>query len=162
MSPAAQPQTAISWSAPSRPFKQRTKDTHVTIISVAALFGLVLFIIEGILPVLLLVSMVFLFYVLSTVKPTEIDYDITDAGILIAGKATPWDTTIRFWFTERSGSSLLIIETLNFPGRLELIIKPELKGKIKTALMAYIPHEQGQPSFYDKAATFTNKIIPLD
>jgi len=126
----------------------------------ATLFGVVLFLIEGIMPVLLIVAIVFLFYVMSTVKPGKIDYKISDSGISIAGKETPWERLGRFWFANRFGSNLLIIESASLPGRIEMVITPELKVKLKKEIAKFLVHEEAPPSFLDKAANWATTKLP--
>src|SRR5689334_17210894 len=116
----------LSWTAKSRPFKRRSRDFYVTLMSVAVLIGLLLFIIEGILPVLLVGALVFLFWVLSTVEPDQITYEITNRGIKIAGHTTAWDQMGRFWETDRLGAKLIVIETAQLPGRMEMVVDNDL------------------------------------
>lgn len=154
--------TLYSWKAGSRPFKPRDRETYIKIVSVASLFGLILFIVQGIMPVLLIVSLLFLFYVMSTVKPETIEYKITNFGIRISGALTPWDNMTRFWFTERMGSKLLVIETTNLPGRTELVINSQDEKKIKKEMSEYLLHEKASPSFFDKSAEFISKRLPIE
>ena len=151
----------LAWNAPARPFKRRNRQFYVTVIAIAAIVGLILFLVDGFLPVILIVSIVFLFYVLSTVEPENIDYRLTSLGIKIAD--TPrvdWNLTTRFWFTRRFDSDLLVIETLNFPGRLELVIKPESKDEIKEKIKEYVQFEEAPASSLDKAANWFSERLP--
>lgn len=151
----------LVWTAPARPFKRRNRQFYVTVIAIAAIVGLILFLVDGFLPVILIVSIVFLFYVLSTVEPENIEYKLTSFGIKIAD--TPrvdWNLTRRFWFTRRFDSDLLVVETLAFPGRLELVIKPELKDEIKEKIKDYVQFEQAPASSLDKAANWFSERLP--
>lgn len=151
----------LSWNAPARPFKRRNRQFYVTIIAIGAIVGLILFLVEGFLPVILIVSIIFLFYVLSTVEPENIDYKITNLGIKIAD--TPrvdWETTRRFWFTRRFDSDMIVIETITFPGRIELVITPDSKENLKTAISKYIPYEEAPASRLDKAANWLGDKLP--
>jgi len=150
----------LSWRAPERPFMRRTRDFYVTLISMATLLGVLLFIIEGIMPVLLVAALVFLFWVLSTYEPHEIDYSITTFGIKIAGKRTDWDRMGRFWVTQRLNAKLLVIELYTMPGRLELVITDELEPKIVTALSEYLVNEEVAPGAFDKAAHWVSRRLP--
>ncbi len=150
----------VSWMAPARPFKRRNREFYVTVIAIAALVGLILFLVEGFMPVILIISLVFLYYVLSTVEPDEIEYKVTNKGIKIADRRTDWDFILRFWFTRRFDNSLLIIETLNLPGRLEIVIDQEKKKEIRKNLLKYIPEEKTPPSTLDKAANWFSKKLP--
>ena len=155
-----QEEILFSWTAFERPFKRRSRDFYITIISIATLFGLVLFIIEGIMPVLLIMAAFFLFYVLSTVEPSNIEYQVTNLGIRLAGELIEWETMGRFWFAKRLGSEVLVVEVSNFAGRLELVIDQGNKMIIKREVSKYITHEKVAPSMVDKAANWAGKKLP--
>jgi hypothetical protein len=148
------------WTAPARPFKKHDKRFYTTVFAIAGIIALVLFLAEGIMPVILIVALVFLFYVLSTVPPENIEYKITSKGVKIAGKLTEWQALIRFWFRERSGSEILIFETFLIPGRIEVVINPEIKDDLKKEISAYIPYEEVPATGLDKAADWFAQKLP--
>lgn len=150
----------LVWTAPSRPFKRRNKDFYVTVIAISGLVGLILFAVDGFMPVLLIISLVFLMYVMSTVEPENIEYKLTNYGIKVAEKRTDWDLMGRFWFTKRFDSELLVIETAQLPGRMELVVLPEKKEEIKKIMNEYLIHEEIPPSGLDKAANWFSKKLP--
>ena len=150
----------VTWTAPARPFKRRDRQFFVTLIGMAGVAGLVLFLIEGFLPVLLIVSLVFLFYVMATVEPQNIEYRITNKGIRIDNRLTDWNMMGRFWFTKRLDSELLVIETRVLPNRLELVINIDIKEKIKKVLVDYLIHEEVPGSNIDKAVNWFSKKMP--
>src|SRR3990167_8157189 len=112
----------IAWVAPARPFKRRDRQFYVTTFAIAGIVGLILFLAEGLMPVLLIISLVFLYYVLSTVEPEKVEYKVTNKGIKIAGKDTFWPNLTRFWFTKRMDQEMMVVETIFIPGRIELVI----------------------------------------
>jgi hypothetical protein len=126
------------------------------------LFGVVLFIIDGIMPVLLIIALLFLFYVLSTVKPENIEYKITNIGIYVADKRTDWDRLGRFWFVNRMGADLLAIEAANIAGRMEIMVPDDQREKVEEVIGKYLVHEQIPPTFFDKAAQWASKRLPLE
>ena len=150
----------VAWEAPARPFKRRDRQFYVTTFSIAGIVGLILFLAEGIMPVLLIVSLVFLYYVLSTVEPEKIEYKLTNKGIKVAGKATPWQGFIRFWFSKRYDSELVILETWGLPGRIELVINPDIKETLKKEITAYIPFEEVPASGLDKLTNWFAAKLP--
>src|SRR3989344_7902443 len=121
----------FSWRAPERPFKRRDRQFWITIIAIASIFGLILFLAEGVMPVILIISLIFLFYVLSTVEPEETIYTVTNKGIKISEKLTDWQVLTRFWFTKRLDSDLLVFDMNVVPGRLELVVHSKDKDKIR-------------------------------
>lgn len=149
-----------SWNAPARPFKRRNKDFWVTAIAIAVVVGLILFIVEGFMPVILLVALVFLFYVMNSVEPGNIEYKITNYGINMAGKVTEWDRVTRFWFSRRFDNKLLIFETFSLPGRLELVVNDSDIDKLRSALTKYLIEEEAPPSYLDKTANWFSKKLP--
>lgn len=148
------------WMAPARPFKRRNREFWVTVIAISAIVGLVLFVVEGFMPVALVVSLVFLFYVMNTVEPESIEYKITNFGVKVAGNLTQFEVLTRFWFTRRLDNELLVFETTIIPGRLEMVINREQKNNIREALLKYLPEEEAPPSSLDKAANWFSKKIP--
>ncbi len=150
----------LDWSAPARPFKRMNREFWVTIIAMAAIVGLILFFAEGFMPVILIISIIFLVYVLTTVEPENINYSVTNKGIKIGEKTFEWERLIRFWFSKRFDSQLLIVQKYGIPNRLEFVINQDEKENLKTTLLKYIPEEKIPPSSLDKAASWFSKKIP--
>jgi len=150
----------VTWSAPARPFKKRNKEFYITVIAMAAVVGLILFLVEGWMPVILIISLIFLFYVMNTVEPEIIEYKVTNKGIRVAGKTTGWGLMRRFWFSRRFDSNLLIIETVYLPGRMELVLDQSKKDELKKTLSKYLVEEEASPSFLDRSANWFAKRLP--
>jgi hypothetical protein len=150
----------LTWMAPARPFKRRDKQFYTTVFAIAGIVSLVLFLAEGLMPVILIVALVFLYYVLSTVQPENIEYKITTKGVRIAGKLTEWQTLIRFWFGKRTGSEILIFETFLIPGRIEIVINPEIKDGLKKEISAYIPYEEISATGLDRVTDWIAQKLP--
>ena len=150
----------VVWTAPARPFKRRDKQFYVTTFAMAGIVSLVLFLAEGIMPVILIISLVFLYYVLSTVQPEDIEYKITTKGIKIAGKLTEWGRINRYWFTERFDNDLMIVDTVLLPGRIEFVTNKEIMEKLKREVSAYIPYEEAPPATLDKVTNWFAQKIP--
>ena len=150
----------FSWKAQSRPFKKRGRAFWVTSGSIAALLAFILFLAEGVMPVILIISLVFLYYVMSTVHPEEIEYKITNRGIKVANKSTGWDQFIRYWFMKRLDSDLLVFEMITFPGRLEVVVLEKDIPKLREVLTKYIPEEKPEDTSIDKAIDWVSKKLP--
>lgn len=150
----------VVWTAPARFFRKRDRRFYVTIFAMAGIVSLVIFLAEGIMPVILIVSLIFLYYVLATVKPGEIEYKVTNKGIKIAGSLTPWQNINRFWFSERAGTELLIVDTLSIAGRIEIVINQGIKESLKKEISAYVPFEEAPPTSLDKVTNWFSKKLP--
>lgn len=150
----------VTWTAPARPFKRYGRKFYVTVFSIVGIISIILFIAEGAMPVVLLISLIFLFYVLSTVPPENIEYKITNKGVKIAGKETSWQNIVRFCFMTKSGSEVLVFDIISLPGRMELVITPEIKESLRREISAYVPYEEMQPSTLDKVVNWIVKKLP--
>jgi len=150
----------VTWTAPARPFKRYGRKFYVTIFSFVGIISIILFIAEGAMPVVLLVSLIFLFYVLSTVPPENVEYKITNKGVKIAGKETPWQNMLRFCFLPKTGTEVLTFDTIGLPGRMELVINQGIKENLKKEISAYVAYEEMQPSFLDKIVGWIIKKLP--
>ena len=150
----------VTWTAPARPFKRYSRRFYIKIFSIVGIVSIILFIAEGVMPVVLLVSFIFLFYVLSTVPPDNVEYKITNRGVKVAGKETGWQNIHRFWFLTKSGSEVLMFDTIILPGRMELVINSEIKDRLKREISAYVPYEEIQPSLLDKFVNWMVKKLP--
>ena len=150
----------FSWSAPARPFKRRDREYYVTLLAIASIVGLVLFIAEGAMPVILLAALVFLYYILNTVEPESVGYKISTWGIRVANVLNPWENLRRFWFSERRGNWLLVLETNGLSGRLELVINQDDLEKLRENLKEYLPEEKITPSFFDKTVDWVSQRLP--
>lgn len=152
----------VTWMAPARPFKRRDQRFYITLVAIAAICGLILFLADGWLPVVLIISLVFLFYVLSTIEPENIEYQVTNQGIRIAGITTGWEVARRFWFTKRFDNELLVVETITLPGRLEMVITPEIKPKLEEELAKYLVFEKAPASLLDRSANWFGRRLPQE
>lgn len=150
----------LVWRAPSRPFKTRDRQFYVTTISIASMVCLILFLAEGAMPVILIISLIFLYYVMSTVPPEEIEYKITNKGIKVGNQLTVWDSLGRFWFGKRFDNDLLIFETNSIPNRMELVFKQDLKIEAEKILKEYLVEEEISPSNLDKTIDWYSKKLP--
>lgn len=150
----------VTWMAPSRPFKKRDRQYFVTIFAISGIVSLIIFLAEGLMPVILIVALVFLYYILSTVPPEEIEYKITTKGVKIADKLIDWTSLIRFWIGRRMDSEILFFDTFLIPSRTEIVIKPELKETLKREISAYIPYEESTNTNLDKLTKWFATKLP--
>lgn len=155
----------FAWKAPVRPFKKRDGQFFATVAAIAVLVGLILFFLEGLLSVAVIVALYFLFYVLSTVPPEEVEHKLTNKALYFAGKKYFWGELTQFWFTDRFGTfgtELLVVEALKAPWRIELVIKSDDKETLRKILEDRLPYEEAAPNFLDKAASWLTRRVHLE
>ena len=75
-----------SWNAASRPYKKRDRDFWITTVLITGISGMILLFVEGFMPVILIISIIFLYYILNSVEPEMIQFKITNRGVKMADK----------------------------------------------------------------------------
>ncbi len=149
----------FSWSAPSKAFKKRGREFWVRVLAIASIFGFILYIAEGVMPVILLISLLFLFYILTTVEPQAIVNKVTTKGIRVGDKLNEWDNFMGFWFTRRGDINFLVLETLDVFGRLELIVEEKDKEKLRKVLSQYLTEEENPSSVNRFSEWFSRRFF---
>jgi len=154
----------FTWKAPLRPFKKRDKEFWTTVLAIIFLLSLILFLAGGqFMLIAVIISLAFVYYVLSTVPPEEVEYRITNKGVAFEDRSYDWDLLWRFWFSDKYDQRLLNIDTrLSLPGRLTFVVKKEDEPKIKEIMEKYLLNEEAEPTFFDKASAWLAKKVPLD
>jgi len=158
--PVYKPEKEIfSWTSKSRPFKKRTREYWVTLVAIASLLSFIMFLAEGTMPVILIISVLFLYYVLSTVEPHDVTFKITDRGVRVEEKLTQWSLLTKFWFTKRMDSTTLNFVMTAFPWNLELMVQERDVSKLKSILAKHLPEEEPENTTFNKASNWVSKKI---
>ena len=153
----------FQWEAPERSFKKRDKDFWITAIAILILFSVVLIFIKEFFLVVALVSVLFLYYVLSTVPPEKVKNKITNRGIKLEEANYDWRILLRFWFKKSLNSELLEFETnLRIPRQISLVINENDKEKIKEIVLKKLPLIESSPNFVDKLTKKMGNMLPLE
>lgn len=152
----------LSWRAPARSFRKRDNKWFINVaILVLALIVILLFIKEFI-AISVVLAVAFVFYVMATVPPEEIEHKITTQGITSAGHTYLWGELTDFWFTRANEQMILNVgTTLRYPGRLMMLLGGLTLEKIKEILAPHIPfREIPKTSWLDRLATYLHKKLP--
>src|SRR4030043_375499 len=143
----------FEWEAPERTFQRRDRDFWITAIAILALVSVIFIFIKEFFLVIALGSVLFLYYVLSTVPPGNVKNKISNRGIYFGEARYGWDILERFWFKKSLSYELLLIETrLKFPRQISLVINPADKERIKGIITKRITRLEDSPSTVDKLA----------
>lgn len=152
----------LEWTAPSRPFKQRNKKYFSTLGVIALLISLILGFAGQLVAVTVVIAVAFLTYTLSVVPPQEIKYKITTWGIRLEKNIYYWEELGRFWFDEKYGQKMLLVECARFPNRLTLMLGDQDEELIKAILREVLLHKKPDPTTYEKVSAWLQEKIPLD
>lgn len=152
----------FEWQAPSRPFKKRNRQFFVTISIIALLVSLILFFSGQFLPIAVVISVVFLMYVLQVIPPHQIKHTITTFGINVEGNLYYWEELGRFWFDKKYDQLTLNIETARFPGRVSLLFPEENRKEISEILSEVLLQQKPDLTLFEKLGKWIQDKIPLE
>jgi hypothetical protein len=154
--------TVFEWVAPSRPFKKRQRQFFVTVTVIALLVSMILFFSGQFLPIAVVISVVFLLYVLQVIPPQDIKHTITTHGISVEGNLYYWQELGRFWFEKKHEQLLLNIETARFPGRVTLVFPAERRQEVTEILSEVLLEHKPDLTLFEKIAAWVQEKIPLE
>lgn len=163
--------TLLSWEAASRPFRKKDRSYYTTLIILAILVVLIVFLwLQDLLLIGAILSFTFVTYVLAFVPPHNINYRISTQGITIGEDFYFWHFLDAFWFSKKEGSTILHIQTrLRFPAQLMLVLGPSTgsgqagEEKVKKIVARFLPFvEVPYKSWLEKWSEGLQKHFPLE
>ena len=155
--------TLIKWQAPMRPFKKRDREYYTTIAAIVFLLAVILLFLKEWLLIAVIVAMMFVAYVLATVKPEMSEHEINTRGVVTGEKTYKWAELERFWFSKKWQDTILHIDTnIKFPGRLMMLVNDADEKKMKEALAKYVQFEVPEETFMDRSSKWLQDKVPLE
>jgi hypothetical protein len=157
------PQVILSWKAPLRPYKKRSKMILRFYIALALLLSLIVFFFGDRILILPIWTIIFLFYVLTITPPPIIENRITNFGVETDGNTFRWEILSHFYFTKKFGFNVLTIVTHPPYSQHFFLIVPdeEIKKKIVDILSQHIIYQETpKKSFTDKIVDFFVDLMP--
>ncbi len=156
--------TLLSWTAPGRPFRKRTKQYFLTSLLIMLLIEIILFLFSQYVLMVVVVSLVFVAFALAIVPPINFIYKISTEGITIQDHFFLWQELYDFYFKKIEGIKVLHIRTHAFiPGVLAIPLGDLDEEHIKTVLIRYLPfRETVQETFTEKAGDWLSRNFPLE
>ncbi|MEI6690666.1 MAG: hypothetical protein WCL07_02845 [bacterium] len=153
----------LEWTAPSRPYKERTREFYTTIGSIAFLLGVILLLLKEFLLIGVIISFAFLSYVLASHKPEDSLTQITTRGIRTDNKLYDWNALTSFWVKKQWDQELIVCRTKTaLPGLILLVINPKLRENILKEIGERLELIKPENSFVDKASKWISDKIPLE
>jgi hypothetical protein len=152
----------LEWDAPVRSYKKRSRQFWTTAFTMAFLVGMIMFFVEGWMPVAVIIAFIFLVYVMSSVPPEEVHLQVTTRGLKIGESRYLWEEMVQFWFSEKWGQSLVNVVITRLPWRLVFLLGSVKKEELKGIFVKYLPYEEVKPTWIDRASTWLGKKLPLE
>jgi hypothetical protein len=156
--------TILSWTAPGRPFQKRSKQYYATSLLIMLLVEVVLFLFSQYLLMVVVLSLVFLAFVLASVPPRDFHYRISSEGITIEDHFFLWQELYDFYFKRREGIDVVHIRThAMLPGELIIPLGSIDREHVKQALLPFLPfREIVRPTFMEKSSDWLTRNFPLE
>jgi len=155
--------TLFAWKAPMRPFKRRSREYFTTLGAIVFLVVVILVFLKEWLLIGVVGAVGFVTYVLATVPPHEEEHTVTNKGIRTGERFYPWEWLQQFWFTDKLGEKLLLIQTkIASPRRLLLVLREVEEEKVKETLSKYMIADKPEETWLEKAGVWLQKKFPLD
>lgn len=153
----------FEWEAPERAYQKRNKDFWITAVAILILVSVILIFIKEFLLIVALISVVFMYYSMSTVPPKNIKNKITNWGIYFGEARYPWNNLNKFWFKKELSNEMIYFGTvLKFPNSVSMVIKAEDREKLKEIIVKRIPLLNESPTFVDKLTKWFGEHLPLE
>lgn len=159
------PQVVFKWKAPLRAYKKRGGYVLRFYIAVSLLLSFIVFFFGDKILVIPIITVFFLFYVLTITPPPDVDNKITTFGIESAGITLRWEFLSHFYFRKKFGLEVLtLVSHAPYYYHTYLIVPDQ---KIKTRLIGLLSQhliymEKLQRSFTDNAVDWLSNLIPDD
>lgn len=162
-----QDKVLLSWKSLEKPYKVRSKDFYSTVLVLAVLVAVVLFFIEGIMPVLVIAAVVFVLFVSTRTPPKMTDHSITTQAIVTGGQRFSWDELVVFWVDKTNGDDLIhVATTKNWPTQLLMIGPKEgetvTTKEIREVIARHLPYQQPATTLADRASRWLSEKLPLE
>ena len=144
--------TLLSWTAPGRPFRKRSKQFYLTALLIALLIDIILFLFSQYMLMFVVASVVFLGFALTSVPPKNFHYKISSEGVTIEDNFHLWQELYDFYFRRLEGDDTLHIRTQAFlPGEIILTLGDVHRDQIKHAVLPFLPYrEYVKPNFAEQ------------
>jgi hypothetical protein len=165
MEETSNPQLIVSWKAPLRAYKKRGKKILRFYAALALLLSLIVFFIGDKILMIPILTLLFLFYVLTITPPPEVENKITTFGIDTAGISIRWETLSHFYFTRKFNFNILTLVSHPPYNYHAFLVVPDdaLRGKLTQLLSQHIMYmEKPQRRFTDRLTDWILNLMPED
>lgn len=159
----ANPQRLYAWKAPLRAYKKRSRNILRFYLALAFLISLIVVFFGDRILLVPILTILFLFYVLTITPPPEVDHVITTFGIETAGVSLRWEFLSHFYFTKKFGFDMLTIvsHAPYFYHAYLIVPDADSKKKVVEILSRHLMYMEKPPrTLTDKMVDFLSNLIP--
>ena len=134
--------TFLEWDAPGRPFKEHSREYFINGLLIMAAVEIIVFLVfKDLFLMTVILSLVFMWVVLSVVPPHTFYYKITSEGVRVEDYFFLWEELYDFFFLKYHDKDVLYLTTRQFfPGELKIMLGDMPADAVKAVLLAYLPY----------------------
>jgi len=158
-------QLIFSWKAPLRAYKRRSGSILRFYVALALLLSLIVFFFGDRVLLVPILTLLFLFYVLTITSPPEVDNLITTFGIETAGITLRWEFLSHFYYTKKFHFDVLtLVSNAPYYYHIFLIVPDEkTKTQINSILSKHVMYvEKPHRNFTDRIVEKLSNLMPDD
>lgn len=163
--PQGNPQLVFAWKAPLRAYKRRSNSILRFYVALSLLLSLIVFFFGDRVLIVPILTLLFLFYVLTITPPPEVENLITTFGIETAGISLRWEFLSHFYYTKRFHFDVLtLVSNAPYYYHIFLIVPDKkIKMQINSILSKHVMFvEKPHRSFTDNAVEWLSNLMPDD
>jgi len=152
----------LTWEANDRPTKVWSKEFYSSVIVIAFLVSVILYFIEGIMPVLVVCALVFMMWSMNKTEPKKVKYELLPQGLKTVDKLYTFDEMDFFWVENKWGHVVLRINLIEAPWHIVIVVDPGLESELKNLMSQAVPYQVPVPTWSDKAVKWLGEKMPLE
>jgi len=153
----------LTWRAPARPFERKDREFYTTAGSIVFLVCVILLFVKEFLFIMAIIAFAFFYYIITSVPPETVEHRITNKGIFTIDKLYEWGRLGRFWFEQKAGQDILMIENFaGLPPRLMILLADQKKETVQTLLEKYLMMEKPELGQVEKMGMWLQKKVNIE
>jgi len=153
----------LEWDAFERPQKKWSKEFYSTIVVMAILASIIFYSIEGIMPVLVIWSLVFMLWAMSRTEPRMEKYAVSTWGLKTTERTFRYESINQFWFETKWGSRLMRVNLAQAPWHIVILINPEKEKQLKELMLEQkIVYQEPPITWLDRLVKWLGEKLPLE
>lgn len=152
----------LEWTAYERPQKKWSKEFYSSVIVMAFLASIIFYFIEGIMPVLVIWSMVFMLWAMSRSEPRLESYALSSWGLKTIERTYRYENMTAFWFESKWGGRLLRINLAQAPWHIVIVTDPAKENQIKRTMLDHVIYQEPPVTFLDRVVKWLGDKVPLE
>lgn len=152
----------FEWNSYERPRKKWSKEFYSSVIVMAFLASIILYFIEGVMPVLVIWAMVFMLWAMGRTEPRIEKYAISTWGLKTKERNYRFEEMNNFWFESKWGGRLMHINLVRVPWHIVIVINSETEDVIRKLMLQAVVYQEPPVTSIDRLVKWLGDKIPLE